>query len=57
MEFGQLQTRSGKLKKSKFDELLLLKKYIPSHETLRTENLSNIAFKCFCKIPNYLCHF
>ena len=57
-EFGQLQTNSGKSKKLKFDGLLLSKKYIPSPETLYTEDLSNITLNYLPEnSPNSLCHF
>ena len=58
MEFGKLQTRSGKSKKFKFDGLLLSKKYIPSAKALHTEDLSNITFNYLSeKSPNSVCHF
>ena len=57
-EFGQLQTRSKKFKKLKFDGLLLPPKYIPSAKTLYTESLSNITFNYLCEnSANSLCHF
>ena len=56
-EFGQLQTRSEKSKKLKFDGLPLSKKYIPSAKTLYTGDLTNITFSNLCEnSPNSLCH-
>ena len=55
--FEQLQTSIRKSKKLKLDGILS-KKYIPSPETLYTEDLFNITFSYFCEnSPNYLCHF
>ena len=45
-EFGQLQTSSGKLKKLKFNGLLLSKKYIPSAKHMQRIYLRLLLTAC-----------